>query len=113
MEGALGQKILSRVPTAACLFPRPSLLGGSTATNGYSTPAPAPAPVEKPGLDGLDAFSFQGFAKELGGGSSGGRKDEQHQQQQTPMSQPMSQPTYNNIPLNQIPPKCESRVDRA
>lgn len=74
----------------------------SSSLNGFA----APAPAAKPGLDGMDAFAIQGFAKEsdggvLGGGvGGGGAGNGQLQQQQ-------QQPVYNNIPLNQIPAKGE------
>lgn len=87
----------SIVHRASC---RDNLLGGVSSNNGFT--APAPAPVSKPGLDGLDAFSFQGFKKDLdGGGMLGGGGGQSQTQQQ----QPQQQPVYNNVPLNQIPPK--------
>lgn len=80
---------------------RDNLQGGVSANNGFA--APAPAPVSKPGLEGLDAFSFQGFKKDLdGGGILGGAGGQSQQPQQ---QQPQQQPVYNNVPLNQIPPK--------
>lgn len=74
------------------------MAGGATngSYNGYA--APAPAPVSKPGLDGIDAFSIQGFKKSDKGGVPRGFAGQQQQQQQ-------QQAAYNNVPLNQIPAK--------
>lgn len=83
-----------------------NLLGGVSDSNGFAAPAPAPI---KPGLDGLDAFSFQGFKKELDatGTSGGGGSTQSQSHPQTQQQSQTQQPVYNNVPLNQIPPKGE------
>lgn len=62
-----------------------------------------PPSANKPGLDGIDAFSIQGFKKQQDtGGLNGGGAGNDMLQQQQPL-----QPGYNNVPLNQIPAKGE------
>lgn len=84
--------------------PQPQM-GMSSTTNGHGLyPAPAPAGKLGVGLDGIDAFSFQGFTKADGNegqGGKGGQQQQQHQHQQ------QSHLQYTNLPLNQIPSKRE------